>query len=158
MYLLPLVRLAGFARKHPCWSKRHLSNSWPFVCLFCQLTVRQAWVEARRTARTAAGAEGRRSSVAARPLLRRRRLRRQAAGWPAAGAGGPVAGAALAPETETGGKGLLSEPHWAVRQAGFRVRAVFPMSSSLWHPTQMRLYWQGVFLCDSFYSFTADLA
>lgn len=114
MYLLPLVRLAGFARKHPCWSKRHLSNSWPFVCLFCQLTVRQAYVEARRTARTAAGAEGRRSSVAARPLLRRRRLRRQAAGWPAAGAGGPVAGAALAPETETGGKGLLSEPHWAV--------------------------------------------
>lgn len=75
------------------------------VCLFvlpadCQT----AWVEARRTARTAAGAERRGNSVAARLPLPLRRLRRQAAGWPAAGAGGPVAVAALAPETETGGK------------------------------------------------------
>lgn len=63
-----------------------------------------AWVEARRTARTAAGAEGRGNSVAARLPLPLRPLRRQAAEWPAAGAGGPIAGAALAPETETRGK------------------------------------------------------
>lgn len=74
------------------------------VCLLCQLTVKTAWVEARRTARTAAGAEGRGNSVAARPPLPLHPLRRQAAGWPAAGAAGPAAGAALAPETETGGK------------------------------------------------------
>lgn len=86
--------------KRTFWSTRHLA-----VCLFvlpadCQT----AWVEARRTARTAAAAEGRGNSVVARPPLPLRRLRRQAAGWPAAAAGGPVAGAALAPETETEGK------------------------------------------------------
>lgn len=68
-----------------------------------------AWVEARRTARTAAGAKGRGNSVAARLPLLLRPLRRQAAGWPAAGAGGPIAGAALVPETETETRGKEGE-------------------------------------------------
>lgn len=63
----------------------------------CQAT----WVEARQTARMTVGTRGRENSVAVRPPLHLHRPHRRGAGWPAAGAGGPVAEAVLAPETET---------------------------------------------------------
>lgn len=60
-----------------------------------------AWVGARPIVRMTVGARRRENSVAAPPPRLRPRLHRPAAGWPAPGVGGPVAGAVLAPETGT---------------------------------------------------------
>lgn len=66
-----------------------------------------AWVAAPLIVRMTVGARGRESSVADHPPPPLLRPHPPTAGWPAAGVGGPVAGAALAPETgtETGGEG-----------------------------------------------------
>lgn len=60
-----------------------------------------AWVGARPIVRMTVGARRRENSVAAHPPRLLPRLHRPAAGWPAPGVGGPVAGAVLAPETGT---------------------------------------------------------
>ena len=64
-----------------------------------------AWVGVRLIVRMTVAAGGRKNSVAVHPPPLPR-LHPPAAGWPAAGVGGPVAGAVLAPETrrETGGE------------------------------------------------------
>lgn len=74
------------------------------LCVCCASWLSATWVEARQTARMTVGTRGRKNSVAVRPPLPLHRPHRRGAGWPAAGAGGPVAEAILAPETKTGGE------------------------------------------------------
>lgn len=72
------------------------------------------------------GARGRENSVAGHPPPPLLRPHPPTAGWPAAGVGGPVAGAALAPETGTetgGGEDVPAAVHLTVRLAGGGVAA-----------------------------------
>lgn len=69
-------------------------------CILSQPTDKQAWVGAPRIARMTVGAGGRENSVAVHPP--RLLLPHLGAGWGAAAAGDPAAGAVLAPKTKGG--------------------------------------------------------
>lgn len=89
------------------------------ICLSVTLHVcfpadgQPAWVGTRQIVTMTAGAGGGKNSVDVHPPLPRLRPHPPAAGWPAAGAAGPVVEAVHDPETETErGTGGKTEPKW----------------------------------------------